>query len=103
MSDVRLWFVRLDAVYPWLPVVLDWQGGELARYTSMLVPHQISRRMGIVFNPDALRLFAMKKLFVVFQWLKTCKVPNATEKVLGMLEVLGFRVDGEFFKLLETS
>nr|DAD38435.1 TPA_asm: hypothetical protein HUJ06_009076 [Nelumbo nucifera] len=22
--DIRLWFVRLDASYPWLPVVLDW-------------------------------------------------------------------------------
>jgi hypothetical protein len=23
--DVRLWFVRLDTEYPWLPVVLDWK------------------------------------------------------------------------------
>lgn len=40
--DIRLWFIRLDAVYPWLPVVLDWRGGELARYAAMLVPHQVS-------------------------------------------------------------
>lgn len=39
--DVRLWFVRLDASYPWLPVVLDWRSGELARYAAMLVPHQV--------------------------------------------------------------
>ncbi|KAF7082514.1 hypothetical protein CFC21_086380, partial [Triticum aestivum] len=38
--DVRLWFVRLDASYPWFPVVLDWRAGELARYAAMLVPHQ---------------------------------------------------------------
>eukprot|EP00250_Pteridium_aquilinum_P007276 c17027_g1_i1 orf=713-1480(-) len=103
MPDVRLWFVRLDAAYPWLPVVLDWQAGELARYTSMLVPHQISRKLGIVFNPDALQLFAMKKLFTIFQWLKDCKVSGATVKVKDMLEVLGFKVDPEFFKLLEMS
>ncbi|EYU25277.1 hypothetical protein MIMGU_mgv11b023065mg, partial [Erythranthe guttata] len=30
--DIRLWFVRVDAMYPWLPVVLDWRAGELARY-----------------------------------------------------------------------
>jgi hypothetical protein len=39
--DIRLWFVRLDAAYPWFPVVLDWRAGELARYTAMLVPHQV--------------------------------------------------------------
>ncbi|PIA28960.1 hypothetical protein AQUCO_06400020v1 [Aquilegia coerulea] len=33
--DIRLWFVRLDAAYPWLPVVLDWRAGELARYASI--------------------------------------------------------------------
>lgn len=41
--DIRLWFVRLDASYPWLPVVLDWRAGELARYAAMLVPHQVTK------------------------------------------------------------
>ena len=41
LSDVRLWFVRLDSAYPWLPAVLDWRGGELARYSAMLIPHQV--------------------------------------------------------------
>lgn len=39
--DIRLWFVRLDASYPWFPVLLDWRAGELARYAAMLVPHQV--------------------------------------------------------------
>lgn len=39
--DIRLWFVRLDSEYPWLPVLLDWRAGELARYAAMLVPHQV--------------------------------------------------------------
>lgn len=39
--DIRIWFVRLDATYPWLPVLLDWRAGELARYAAMLVPHQV--------------------------------------------------------------
>lgn len=41
LPDIRLWFVRLDATYPWLPVLLDWRAGELARYAAMLVPHQV--------------------------------------------------------------
>lgn len=39
--DIRLWFLRLDATYPWLPVLLDWRAGELARYAAMMVPHQV--------------------------------------------------------------
>ena len=41
IPDIRLWFVRLDGAYPWLPIVLDWRGGELARYAAMLVPHEV--------------------------------------------------------------
>lgn len=41
LGEIRLWFVRLDAAYPWLPVLLDWRAGELARYAAMLVPHQV--------------------------------------------------------------
>ena len=44
IPDVRLWFLRLDAEYPWLPCALDWRAGELARYTAMLVPHQVLYR-----------------------------------------------------------
>jgi hypothetical protein len=41
IPEIRLWFVRLDGAYPWLPIVLDWRGGELARYAAMLVPHEV--------------------------------------------------------------
>lgn len=41
LPDIRLWFVRLDAAYPWLPIVVDWRAGELVRYAAMLVPHQV--------------------------------------------------------------
>ncbi|WP_295614674.1 chlororespiratory reduction 6 domain-containing protein, partial [Chamaesiphon sp. GL140_3_metabinner_50] len=37
IPEVRLWFIRLDARYPYLPLLLDWQAGELARYVAMLV------------------------------------------------------------------
>ncbi|XTZ12718.1 MAG: chlororespiratory reduction 6 domain-containing protein, partial [cyanobacterium endosymbiont of Rhopalodia inflata] len=35
IPEVRLWFVRLDSIYPWIPFILDWKGGELARYFAM--------------------------------------------------------------------
>ncbi|KAA0050047.1 protein CHLORORESPIRATORY REDUCTION 6 [Cucumis melo var. makuwa] len=99
--DIRLWFVRLDSVYPWLPVLLDWRAGELARYAAMLVPHQISMRMGIVFNPEALELFVMKKVFIVYSWLKQHDIPKPRLKAANMARMLGFGIGDELFDLID--
>ncbi|XP_043722945.1 protein CHLORORESPIRATORY REDUCTION 6, chloroplastic-like [Telopea speciosissima] len=102
IPDIRLWFLRLDAAYPWLPVVLDWRAGELARYAAMLVPHQISMKMGIVFNPEALELFVMKKVFVVYSWLKQNKVSRPKLKTTDMARMLGFGIGDELFDLIDS-
>jgi len=39
---LRLWFLRLDATYPWSPVLMYWRAGELACYAAMLVLHQVT-------------------------------------------------------------
>ncbi|CAK9159007.1 unnamed protein product [Ilex paraguariensis] len=99
--EIRLWFLRLDATYPWLPVLLDWRAGELARYTAMLVPHQMSMRMGVVFNPEALELFIMKKVFIVYSWLKKHNVPKPRLKTKDMARMLGFGIGDELFDLID--
>ncbi|KAL6659360.1 hypothetical protein ACP70R_003400 [Stipagrostis hirtigluma subsp. patula] len=101
LPEIRLWFVRLDAAYPWFPVVLDWRAGELARYTAMLVPHQMSTRLGVVFNPEALELFVMKKVFAVDMWLKQQNHPKPRLKAADMGRMLGFGIGDELFDLIE--
>ncbi|KFK37544.1 hypothetical protein AALP_AA4G270700 [Arabis alpina] len=101
--DIRLWFVRLDAMYPWLPVLLDWRAGELARYAAMLVPHQMSLRMGVVFNPEALELFVMNKVFVVYPWLKRHGVPKPRLKTSDMARMLGFGIGDQLFDLIDQQ
>ncbi|XP_078151187.1 chlororespiratory reduction 6 [Carex rostrata] len=101
IPEIRLWFVRLDACYPWLPVVLDWRAGELARYAAMLVPHQISMRLGVVFNPEALELFVLKKAFTVYSWLKQQNHPKPKLKTCDMARMLGFGLGDELFDLIE--
>ncbi|CAA7044196.1 unnamed protein product [Microthlaspi erraticum] len=101
--EIRLWFVRLDAEYPWLPVVLDWRAGELARYAAMLVPHQMSLRMGVVFNPEALELFVMTKVFVVYPWLKRHGVPRPRLKTTDMARMLGFGIGDQLFDLIDQQ
>ncbi len=99
MEEVRLWFIRLDATYPWLPYVLDWRSGELARYAAMLVPHQFSKVDGIEYNPEAIAIFVMHKLFTIAAWLRQYGLGN-WDKLQQMAQTLGWEVDRSFFDLL---
>ncbi|MCS7225834.1 MAG: CRR6 family NdhI maturation factor [Gloeomargarita sp. SKYB31] len=101
VPEVRLWFIRLDAHYPWLPLFLDWQQ-ELARYVAMLVPHQFSPREGIQFNPEALDIFLMGKVFYLYHWLRQ-QGWEREGKLIQMVEVLGYQLDPELFRILAAT
>src|SRR4028119_696042 len=100
IPEVRLWFIRLDACYPWLPFLLDWKAGELARYVAMLVPHQFSRTEGIQFNPEALEIFVMQKTFVLTDWLQKQGIPSQS-RVQSMAQILGYELDSTFFDFIQ--
>lgn len=102
IAEIRLWFIRLDTVYPWLPLLLDWRSGELARYAAMLVPHQFSRQEGIQYNPQALDIFLMGKVFVLEAWLRQQGV-SSDGKLRSMAELFGYELDSDLFGLLRTS
>ena len=102
ISEVRLWFVRLDATYPWFCYLLDWRL-ELSRYAAMLVPHQFKREGDggyvLQYNPEALELFVMRKVFTISLWLKSRGISN-TAKLQQMTQSLGYEIDSAFFNLL---
>lgn len=100
IPEVRLWFIHLDAQYPWMPFLLDWKTGELARYTAMLVPHQFHRTEGIQYNPEALEIFVMHKIFTLHQWLKAQKIPSPS-RLKSMAKMLGYELEDGFFALLD--
>ncbi|MDG2991594.1 CRR6 family NdhI maturation factor [Candidatus Synechococcus calcipolaris G9] len=102
IAPVRLWFIRLDTVYPWLPFLLDWRSGELVRYAAMLVPHEFHPRQGIQYNPQALDMFVMAKVFILWKWLSEQGVP-AAGKIKAMAEMFGYELDMGLFKLLQHS
>jgi hypothetical protein len=96
---VRLWFIRLDAYYPWLPFLLDWKAGELARYAAMLVPHQFHRTQGIQYNPEALEMFLMNKIFVLTDWLNQQGIPSKS-KLMAMSQMFGYDLEDAFFDVI---
>lgn len=98
IPEIRLWFIRLDSRYPWLPFLLDWKAGELARYTAMLVPHQFSASEGLQFNPEALEIFLMHKLFVLGDWLPQYSI-NSTSRLKSMAQMLGYDLEDELFAM----
>lgn len=102
IPEVRLWFIRLDALYPWLPYLLDWEAGELGRYAAMLVPHQFSPKDGIRYNPEALEIFVMTKIFVVAHWLQS-QGTTQTTRLKFMTQMLGYEIEDGLFDLLMTS
>ena len=99
ISEVRLWFIRLDSQYPWLPLYLDWESGELSRYTAMLVPHQFSPIDGIRYNPEALEIFVMGKVFTLDHWLKAQSI-DGRSRLKFMTQMLGYELDDALFNLL---
>jgi len=99
IPEVRLWFIRLDTQYPWLPLYLDWESGELSRYSAMLVPHQFSKMDGIRYNPEALEIFVMGKVFALDTWLKENGV-DGRSRLKFMTQMLGYELDDALFSLL---
>ena len=96
IPEVRLWFIRLDASYPWLPILLDWKAGELSRYAAMLVPHEFHRTEGIQYNPEALEIFLMHKIFAIAAWLQQQNLPSKS-RLQSMAQMLGYELDDGFF------
>jgi hypothetical protein len=98
IPEIRLWFVRLDAKYPWLPFLLDWEK-ELALYAAMLVPHQFSPTEGIQYNPEALEIFVMHKIFVLTNWMQEQGI-NSRTKIKFMIKMLGYELEDDLFDLI---
>jgi hypothetical protein len=102
IPEVRLWFIRLDAKYPWLPLALDWQSGELTRYAAMLVPHTFNRQTGILYNPEALEIWVMNKIFTTTTWLHQ-QGSNDYQPVKFMAKTLGYELDRGLFDLITPT
>ena len=96
IPEVRLWALRADAAYPWLPLLLDRASGELTRHVAMLLPHGFSRSEGIRFAPESLELWMTHRLFQLDGWARSQGL-NCRQGLSQMADVLGFELDPGFW------
>ena len=95
IPQVRLWFIRLDSYYPWLPFCLDPKSGELPRYVAMLVPHEFNRTEGIQYNLEALAIFITQKSFILADWLKKQQI-SSKSRLKSLAQILGYDLEDAF-------
>ncbi|MFM7269471.1 MAG: CRR6 family NdhI maturation factor [Cyanobium sp.] len=96
LPELRLWSLRADALYPWLPLLLERSGGQLTRHVAMLLPHAFSRSEGIRFAPESLELWITHRLFLLDGWSAAAAVP-CRQGLAQMAAVLGFDLDPSFW------
>jgi hypothetical protein len=99
IAELRLWSLRADAACPWLPLVLERSGGQLARHVAMLLPHQFNRSEGLRFAPESLELWITHRLFVLDDWARAAGL-NCRQNLGQMAAVLGFELDPGFWERL---
>ena len=96
IPELRLWSLRADALYPWLPLVLERSSGQLTRHVAMVLPHGFSRTEGIRFAPEALELWITHRLFGLDAWAQAHGF-QCRQGLTQMAAVLGFELDGSFW------
>lgn len=98
--EPRLWALRADAHYPWLPLLLERSGGSLAQHVALLVPHDFSPSEGIRFDPQALELWITQRLMLL-DHLGSALAQSQRGNLDQMAATLGFELDQRFWALLD--
>jgi hypothetical protein len=96
IPEVRLWCLRADAEFPWLPLILERASGTLARHVAMLLPHRFSRNEGLQFAPDSLELWISHRLFQL-DGLSRPAGMDCRQGLGQMAAVLGYELDPGFW------
>jgi len=100
IAELRLWSLRADAHYPWMPLLLERSSGQLCRHVAMQLPHSFSRSEGIRFAPASLELWITHRLFVLEAWGRSQGIA-CRGQLTAMATVLGYELDPHFWTALD--
>ncbi|MFO7628276.1 MAG: CRR6 family NdhI maturation factor [Prochlorococcaceae cyanobacterium] len=99
IPELRLWSLRADALWPWLPLLLERSSGQLARHVAMLLPHSFSPQAGLRFAEGALELWISQRLFLL-DALAQSQGFGCRQGLGQMAAVLGMELDPAFWAML---
>lgn len=98
--EPRLWALRADARFPWLPLLLERDRGSLIRHVAMVVPHDFSRCEGLRFDPQALELWITHRLMLLDDLCTATLGRSMRGNLTQMAASLGYELDDNFWTLL---
>ena len=98
--EPRLWALRADARFPWLPLRLERDRGSLIRHGAMVVPHDFSRSEGLRFDPQALELWITHRLMLLDDLCTATLGRSMRGNLTQMAASLGYELDDNFWTLL---
>ena len=98
--EPRLWALRADARYPWLPLLLERDQGSLIRHVAMVVPHSFNRSEGLRFEPQALELWITHRLMQLDDLCTSTLGLSQRGNLSQMAASLGYELDAGFWTLL---
>ena len=98
--EPRLWALRADARFPWLPLLLERDRGSLIRHVAMVVPHSFSRSEGLRFEPQALELWITHRMMQLDDLCSSTLGRSMRGNLSQMAAALGYELDENFWNLL---
>ena len=98
--EPRLWALRADANYPWLPLLLERDQGSLIRHVAMVVPHSFNSSEGLRFEPQALELWITHRLMQLDDLCRSKLGLSQRGNLSQMAASLGYELDAGFWTLL---
>ena len=98
--EPRLWALRADARFPWLPLLLERDRGSLIRHVAMVVPHSFSRSEGLRFEPQALELWITHRMMKLDDLCSSTLGRSMRGNLSQMAAALGYELDENFWNLL---
>ena len=98
--EPRLWALRADARYPWLPLMLERDRGSLIRHVAMVVPHSFNRTEGLRFDPQALELWITHRLMQLDDLCQEQLHRSMRGNLSQMSAALGYERNDSFWSLL---
>ena len=98
--EPRLWSLRADARYPWLPLMLERDRGSLIRHVAMVVPHSFNRTEGLRFDPQSLELWITHRLMQLDDLCQEQLDRTMRGNLSQMSAALGYELNDSFWALL---